>query len=981
MKHHDLKHTTIEAAELLTGVHREDEHANADMLEAQRRNVAYETVETHLHDLSRVAGPFGPVPGITSHTPQTLVFRPTYVSQVLVHSVKMLNVPFDGEVAATLASGSSGLGFTIVSIASYDVIRIVATGQILETTLSDQSDGTTPLTVTKGQLVELFVQLTVPGLESGNVAGALSVRGSNISGGRGWAFSIPLLIFATNATLDFPAFQIKPGETKTIPVSGFPGALAPPPSITLTYVPQGDTQFSIAPVTLTFPGGQPAIGSVSVTCSASAGAGFHYLRFDVSDAAHDPFDAITVVAQVVLLRLSNWQFVGPRNYGILHTGASPVSGRVNAVAFDPSRRGTWYLGAAMGGVWKTTDFGATWAPLSDQWNVMAVNSIAIDPHAPNTIYVGTGDVPRASYAMGVMKSSDGGVTWVPAGARQLGSQNISRVLVDPSSSSIVWATIFGGQVWRSSDAGTTWAPVTALPSIKWLGIERAVAKPGAADRYYAFGEGVGANLWRTDDGGIHWTQLTTPLNPVPQQRPLMACSPIFPDNVYLFSYTDQRIYASQNAGNTWNNITDNWADWGVTPTPYNFCLACSGSGTAGTSGVQDIIYLGQATVYRSAPGGKQWQQVEGDPPLGHADQHAVAVNPFDPNSVLIANDGGVFNATLIPEFGVSTVFSLNETLGITQVYRADYSPDARFIVAGTQDVGTASSILDLASWRMVGGGDGGACAISPHNPDFQYLQTNFNNSQIQLLRTGDRWQTSNDFVHPLMIGEPRSMFAPMVTDPNRPRVLYVATNFLYRWVEPGEVEGGWDEHLGGQSLASVGYVNAVAIAPDDSDRIYTGSNQTNEVWMSSNAGASWRRIDTGLPRTGGITSISVHPNNPDDVLVALWKPAASVSRLWHCRDTSAGSPIWSDAGLFGRANRLPDFPVNAIVRDPAAADRIWFAGTDIGVFMTNDGGLNWFNATGPFGLPTVLVTDLKVLPQLRRLYAATFGRGIWQATI
>src|SRR5205085_4245996 len=113
-----------------------------------------------------------------------------------------------------------------------------------------------------------------------------------------------------------------------------------------------------------------------------------------------------------------------------------------------------------------------------------------------------------------------------------------------------------------------------------------------------------------------------------------------------------------------------------------------------------------------------------------------------------------------------------------------------------------------------------------------------------------------------------------------------------RWIEPGEAEEGWDEHLGNRSLASKGYINALAIAPTDSNRIYTGSNETNEVWMSSNRGEAWRRIDDGLPQTGGITSISVNPNNSNDILVALWRPEAQNSRLWHCLNTLDGLIVW-----------------------------------------------------------------------------------------
>jgi len=220
----------------------------------------------------------------------------------------------------------------------------------------------------------------------------------------------------------------------------------------------------------------------------------------------------------------------------------------------------------------------------------------------------------------------------------------------------------------------------------------------------------------------------------------------------------------------------------------------------------------------------------------------------------------------------------------------------------------------------------------------------------------------------------------MVYDPNDPSFLYVGTNFLYRWTELDQLQGGWIVHLGGRRLSAKGHINAIAIAPGDSNRIYTGSSD-NEVWMSADFGRRWQPIDAGLPRSGEITSISVHPNNPSDILVALKKPTASISRLWHCVNTMDGLIVWTDVTGRGRPNALPSFPVNTIARDLIDPERNWFVGTDIGVFFTNDGGFNWYDATGPLGLPNVAISDLRVVAKTRHVYAATFGRGIWQATL
>ncbi len=193
----------------------------------------------------------------------------------------------------------------------------------------------------------------------------------------------------------------------------------------------------------------------------------------------------------------------------------------------------------------------------DGWmEVLPVSSLAVDPNDSNIVYAGTGDVAQSSFAMGVMKSSDGGSTWKQLGASQIGDAIVSRVLVGANTANDVWVSVFDrfGRIWHSTDGGESWESMAALPPTYWLGIQQAASGPSV--RYYAVGEGLGGELWRTDNGGSTWTKLVTPLRttmnnqPLIQQRPLIACSPIFPDNIYLFAPTDQRIYRSKDAGKT-----------------------------------------------------------------------------------------------------------------------------------------------------------------------------------------------------------------------------------------------------------------------------------------------------------------------------------------------------------------------------------------------------------------------------------------------
>jgi photosystem II stability/assembly factor-like uncharacterized protein len=660
----------------------------------------------------------------------------------------------------------------------------------------------------------------------------------------------------------------------------------------------------------------------------------------------------------------------------------PISGRVNAVAFDPTNFGTIYLGAPNGGVWKTTDSGATWLPLADGWPSLAVSSIAVDPLNSKNVYAGTGDIPGGfGPGIGVMKSVDGGANWLVAG---LSGTAVSSVICDPDFAGLVMAAEWGGSLWRSSDFGLTWKAVSGPPGgTAWTGIVFGALSTSKARLYYAIGEGVGAQLWRSSDKGQSWQQLSTPLQKIAQGRPLVAASPIFPENVYLFSPTDQKIFASEDAGVTWRDITLSWKTEGQVA--YNYCITCSHIDKPGA--VADVLYIGEFYVWQLMTNGGNWTLIEGNYPTGHSDQHAIAVDPFSPSAILVGNDGGVYYIT---GYGTS-VIPLNSSLGITQIYVADCSVlDRDSVIVGAQDIGTCIPGVDLNNWIAVGGGDGGSCLIQPFNADFQFLMDNFGNSQRQLRRTSDRWQNVDTSIAPSQatpgIGnEPTAVNSPLIFDPSQPWLVYLATNYLYRWTDTGgsnQNQGSWEAHVGNQQLSANNLVYALAVAQSDSKRIYSGAGD-GELWMSTNAGSagSWRRIDSGLPKAG-VSALAVNSTNPDDVIVTFWTPDdASISHVWRCYDASSANPSWVDVTGAGGPSALPPGRVNTVARDAFDPEKIWFVGTDAGVFFTNDAGATSYNATRPFGLPNVPVFSLKQSFITGYLYAGTYGRGLWRARL
>jgi hypothetical protein len=619
---------------------------------------------------------------------------------------------------------------------------------------------------------------------------------------------------------------------------------------------------------------------------------------------------------------ARWQFVGPQDTleptPRIDFGEFPTTGRINAIAFDPSKLGTWYAGSSNGGVWKATNALRTsdpeWKPITDSWPILCVSSIAVDNSGQN-VYVGTGDCPASgTLAMGVMKSPDAGTSWTNISPSGFSGSRISRVAIHPDSQSTILAAEFepGGSIWISPDGGSEWKSV-ASSAASWLCIEFGVASNGKRSCYAIDTAGA---LSRSDNGGVSWTQLSTPVKATGTNRPQIACSPLTPGTLYLFSPADAKIWSHSDYGNgspsTWTDITYNYGDILGQATTYNYCMACS-STTMNVEKKTDVLYVGAFGVWQMVLGTSKWYGVETSYPKtktkdsnfhppGHADMHALTISPFDPNMILIGNDGGVYSAQYGPIGFV--VIAVNKNLAVSEVYNAAFAKsDPNTLLAGMQDTGTAAPNGSLTQWAHVGGGDGGSCVISPANSAVQFATSDFYDDHV-LLYTTNAWKDSQAILSTqvkspnatsLLIAKESPYIAPpLLLDPFNSNLLYVAGRYLYRFTIS---TGKWENRLGSQPLASKWEVKSVAIASTDGktgNLIYTGS-KVGEVWMSSDSGAKWTQITGNLPKTTGsnvteVFAVSVNPKNANDVLVALHKSSGDGGLVWRCSDTTAASP-------------------------------------------------------------------------------------------
>ncbi len=694
-------------------------------------------------------------------------------------------------------------------------------------------------------------------------------------------------------------------------------------------------------------------------------------------------------------RPPRWENIGPLNLPVPYRqyyGQGATSGRVNAVAYSPANPQVMFLASAGGGLWKTTNKGQSWLPLGDTWENTKVSSVTVSSDG-NIVYVGTGDFDggRSAYGFGIKKSTNGGISWTGMLKNELKGYSVHRIVIDPENPSVVLVTAGNnpfypvqGKIFRTDNGGTSWTELK-LASAEWSD-GTCGAKNSSGERIcFVVGNSNGGQVWRSSDRGAHWSKISVPLS-AQFQYLAVASSPTDPQVVYLLSGTDGNLLKSTTAGNSWEKIMgDLPGDYNLSQVGYDRVLACSTMKDTHDDNV-DVLYVGLIDMVASFDGGKNWESVGHtyqEDAYTHNDQHAIAINPGDPNELLIGNDGGVYKVLVDPANHHSSFdTTLNAGITITQFYRAAFHPtDADTLLGGAQDNATPVSSGDLKNWKNVGGGDGGFAAINPKNPKVQYAT----GQGLSIVRTDDGWASSAN-VSGAWSQETRSFIAPIALDPNDPNLLYAGTNYLWRRDDTETGQEAWNPdspHLGDQLLAADDGKDAltyIAIAPSDSNRIYTGS-QEGQLWMSKDKGDHWTQIDTGLPKYW-ITTIAVNPSNPSGILVALSGTASAdgsphPGHIWICDNTLAVPLKWRLI-TGGGSGMLPNIPVNAIALDPSNPKTIYYAGTDIGFFATKDGGVTWQDASTGLGLPNVQVNDIQYVAGTGYLMVATFGRGMWR---
>ncbi|MFC5047559.1 T9SS type A sorting domain-containing protein [Aquimarina sp. TRL1] len=627
---------------------------------------------------------------------------------------------------------------------------------------------------------------------------------------------------------------------------------------------------------------------------------------------------------------ATWTPMGPFDHNQANSW-SPGQGRVNVAIIDPNNPSTFYVGAPGGGIWKSTDRGANWTPLSDKLPQIGVSGIAIDPNNSKVIYISTGDDDtNDNYSIGVLKSTDGGASWNKTGLTFTSSRASSNdIYIDPNNSNTLWVATDTG-VYKTTNAGTNWTK-TLNGNIKDIKL-----KPGNSKVIYAV---TSSNFYKSTDGGNTFSQKQSGL-PSRSGRLVIDITPANPEYVYVLSANTrnsfQGLYKSTNSGESFTKTQETQNIFESTQAWYDLALGVSDKNP-------DIVFVGCLNVWKSTNGGNRFTKINNwssprQATYTHADIHFLR---YYNGKLFCGSDGGVY----LSENDGSSFNDLTKGLQIGQFYRISVAQNssANRLVGGLQDNGGYA--LNGTEWNNYYGADGMDCAVSGNNSNTYY---GFIQNGQQLYVTTNRGVTQRQVARGPETG---NWITPLVSDKNG--VLYAGYSKFYK-VSNNSFQKVSNFNFGGK-------IDHIELDPNNANNMYVARDRN--LYKSTDKGVNWSSIHTFQTN---ISSVEVHNDNSNIIYV-----------------TTSGS---GNGGVFKSTNQGTNFSniagglpgeAKIVVRHQKGTENIYL-GTYLGVYYKS-GNNNWVNYSS--NLPTISVRDLEVNLKDQVLIAATYGRGVWKVPL
>ena len=649
---------------------------------------------------------------------------------------------------------------------------------------------------------------------------------------------------------------------------------------------------------------------------------------------------------------SNWISLGLSNFANRSTSSANI-GRVNAIAVDPNNPNTYYAGAPAGGIWKSVDAGSTWTPFGDALPQIGVSGIAIDYNNSDIIYVASGDDDAGdTSSVGVLKSTNGGVTWSTTGLNTLNSpSSMNDIYVSPNDSNTLWVATNNG-VYKTIDGGTTWSNNNGLQG---LNIKDIKVKPGEPNTIYAVSKNT---FYISTNGGNSFSSSSTGL-PISSNRFVIDVTPNNNNVVYILSSAPdnsfQGLYKSVDSGATFTEVASNATVGdvfdGSTQAWYDLALAVSSSD-------ENEVYIGTLNIWKSTNGGTSFSKINTwyirDASYTHADIHLLR---FFNGTLFAGTDGGFFKST---DNG-NSFFDLSTGMEISQFYRISVSKKtSNKIAGGSQDNGGFGYANN--QWNNYHGGDGMEAAIDPNNDNLYYGFLYYG----QILYISSNSGQDESYSSSIEVSGPESgeWITPLAI--NSESEVYAGFNSLYKLC-------GTNWQLVSQPFGE----NADILEIDDlnPDIIYVASGGNRPLAYANSGSTLWKSTDRGITFTNigtfspAITSIEINHNDSNIIYITTVGINGKVMR------SNDGGLTFSD----DITGSLPSVTKNIIKHQGLHSQNPLFLGTNIGVYRYDDTVGDWELFDN--NLPNVPVADLAINLVDGNITAGTYGRGVWQSSI
>ncbi len=695
-----------------------------------------------------------------------------------------------------------------------------------------------------------------------------------------------------------------------------------------------------------------------------------------------------------VLKTLKWRLIGPFR-----------GGRVAAVAGVDSQPDVYYFGGVGGGVWKTTNGGMTWVPVSDgqPFGTSSVGAIAVSESDPNIVYAGMGEYDirgNVSHGDGVYKSMDAGKTWKHIGLEN--TRQISRIVVNPRNPDLVYVAALG-HVWgpnndrgiyRSKDGGKTWE------KIYWRGpkagaIELVFDPTNANILYAGFWEvyrkpwdlesgGAGSGLFKSTDGGDTWTDLThnsgLPKGPIGNIG--ITVSPANPDRVYaLIEAEDGGVFRSNDAGKTWTKVNGErkllqraWYYGRIFADPKD----------------PDKVYATNVQFFRSDDAGKTWNAIR----TPHGDNHDLWIAANDPQRMIEANDGGVNVST-----NGGQNWTTEDNQPTAQFYRVALDDDFPYHAYGAQQDNTTVEIstrsarggIGDSDWHEVGGGESGWIAPWRKDTDIVFagsydgLITRYDHHDGQT-RNVTVWPDNEMGWAPDKLKYRFQWNFPLLFSNHDPDLLYAAGNVLFASHDQGQtwkaISGDLTRNDKSKQISSGGPITkdntsieyydtifTVAESPVKQGLIWTGADD-GMVQLTRDGGQHWEDVTPKkMPEWMQINSIEASPFDPGTAYFAGTLYKFDDNRPFLYKTTDYGKS-WHEIN-----NGIPQNTFTRCIREDPNKKDLLYAGTETGIYVSFDGGAKWQSLQ--LNLPVTPIADLAIQKREHELVAATQGRAFW----